>query len=42
MSRLTSTLESWLAEALANEGASDAPTAEALRQLRQLGYIEGP
>jgi hypothetical protein len=41
VSRLTAVLEDWLVEALANEGASDAPTAEALRQLRQLGYLEG-
>lgn len=42
VSRLTAVLEDWLAEALANEGASDAPTPEALQKLRQLGYIEGP
>jgi arylsulfatase A-like enzyme len=41
-SRLAARLEAWLAETSPKQGASDAPTPEALRQLRELGYIEGP
>lgn len=40
--RLAVRLEAWLAEMLPKQGASDGPTPEALRQLRELGYIEGP
>jgi arylsulfatase A-like enzyme len=40
--RLAARLEAWLAETSPKQGASDAPTPEALRQLRELGYIEGP
>jgi arylsulfatase A-like enzyme len=40
--RLAARLEAWLAEALPEQGGADAPTPETLRQLRQLGYIDGP
>jgi arylsulfatase A-like enzyme len=40
--RLASRLDQWLAGELPRQGASDAPGEEALEQLRQLGYIEGP